>query len=77
MTSHPQVPTIPVAPRRVSGSMTSTSQAAGFTDCAAESFEDTAQRTRRLVPSGRRVHLISAYAQIRTGRLPALPVHCR
>lgn len=30
MTSHPQMPTIPVAPRRVSGSMTSTSQAAGL-----------------------------------------------
>ena len=68
MTAPNQVPGVLPAPRRAARDMAD-SLSAGFI-CAAESHEDTAQRARRLAPSGRRAHFIAASA---ADPCPAVP----
>ena len=60
MTAPNQARGITPPPRRAALA-TADSLSAGFI-CAAESHEDTAQRARRLAPSGRRAHSIAASA---------------
>ena len=60
MTAPDQARGITPPPRRAAHN-TADSLSAGFI-CAAESHEDTAQRARRLAPSGRRAHPIGASA---------------